>query len=125
MDYLLILILQLLGIGFHVGQKVNELDKKFPDDSLQDVFTQFWQSDRITVFISLLVMATNLVVHFIVHEYAPSVREWNMEGFGIVNYFTISFAIALLLGYFGQRKIYQWFGKAEQALDEKVDKILK
>lgn len=117
MEYILIIILQLIGIGLHVMQKVLALDKLSPDDSLGDVFKLFWKADRITVFISGLVLALNLVAHFIVREYGPdSITEWEY-------YDMFSFGVALLLGYIGQRKIYDWLGKAESALDRKVNAL--
>lgn len=118
MEYLLIVILELLGIGFHAGQKVLELDKKSPDDSLSDVFSLFWESDRITILISGLVLALNVVGHYIMEEYAPAhITQWEY-------YDLSSFALALLLGYFGQRKIYQLFGKAETFIDNQVQSKL-
>jgi hypothetical protein len=117
-DYILIIILELIGIGFHTGQKVLELDKKSPDDSLSDVFGFFWKSDRITILISGLVLALNLVGHYIMEEYAPKhITEWEY-------YDLVSFVIALLLGYFGQRKIYQVFGKAEAFIDKRIEQKL-
>jgi hypothetical protein len=114
MEYLLIIILQLIGIGFHVAQKVLTLDKLSPNDSLKEVLALFWKSDRITVFISALVLALNLVAHYIIGEYAP-------ESFTAWEYYDLSsFTLALLLGYFGQRKIYEWFGKAEGFLDKRI-----
>lgn len=123
MEYLFIVILQLLGIGFQVGFKVYELDKKFEDDTLEDVFSTFWKADRITVFISGLILLLNLVVHLIVDEYAPKIREWEYNGF--VNYYIIAFFLALLFGYGGQRILYHYFGKAEKVLTDKADKLEK
>jgi ABC-type Fe3+ transport system permease subunit len=117
MEYALIIILQLLGIGFHVGQKVHELDKKFENDTLQQVFNQFWNSDRVTVFISGLVLLLNLVVHYIIEEYAAGIRS-------IENYDLYSFGVALVLGYAGQRLIYKYLGKAEEVLNKKVEEKL-
>lgn len=122
MEYILIIILQILGIGFHVGQKILVLDNKFADDSLHDVFNQFWNSDRVTVFISALVLILDLVVHFIIDFFAPTVREWEYDGVaGLVNYFTVSFTLALVFGYGGQRLIYKALGKAEEELTKKVE----
>lgn len=114
MEYLLIIILQLLGVGFHVGQKVKELDAKFSDDSLSDVMKEFWKQDRITLFLSVFVLASNLVAHFIVENYAPGIRA-------IDSYALYSFALAFVLGYAGQRLIYKSLGKAEEALNKKID----
>lgn len=118
MEYALITILELLGIGFCVAQKVLELDKKSPDDSLHDVFLLFWKSDRITILISALILILNVVAHFIIENYAPK------SIVGYEYYALISFAIALVLGYGGQKIIYNALGKAGALIDKKVaDKL--
>lgn len=118
MEYVLIIVLELLGIGFHVGQKVLELDKKSPDDSLSEVFGLFWNADRITVFISGLVLTLNVVGHYIVEVYAPKhITGWEY-------YDLFSFGLALVLGYGGQRLIYKALGRAEQVIGKKVDEKL-
>jgi hypothetical protein len=117
MEYALITILELIGIGLHVGQKVHELDGKFENDTLKQVFGQFWNSDRVTVFISGLVLLLNLVVHYIIEVYAPSIRDMKY-------YDLYSFGIALVLGYAGQRLIYKYLGKAEEVLNKKVEEKL-
>lgn len=116
MEYLLITICQFIGIGFQVALKVLELDKKFPDDSLQDVLKQFWLSDKITLIISGLIVFANLVIHFIVAEYTTLETT-------IPNYALYNFGIALILGYAGQRIVYHYLGKAENVLIKKADKL--
>ncbi len=118
MEYLLILVLQLLGIGFHVGQKVLEIDKLSPDDSLTDVMKIFWRADKVTILISVLIIALNEVSHYIIHVYAPK----NITGW---QYFDLaSFAVALVLGYSGQRIIYGALGKAVDFAEKKIsDKL--
>ena len=116
MDYLLITLCQLIGIGLQVALKVLELDKKFQDDSLSDVLKQFWLSDRITLIISGLIVFANLVTHFIIEEYT------NFET-AIPNYALYNFGVALVLGYAGQRIIYKYLGKAENVLMNKADKL--
>lgn len=123
MEYLLIVILQLLGVGFQVGPKLYHLDKQFTDDTLQEVWSVFWNSDRVTMFISAFILLLDLVTHLIIHVYAPEIREWRYNG--LINYFTVSFSIALMLGYAGQRILYHYMGTAEKVLMERADKFEK
>ena len=127
MEYLLIIILQAIGCGFNVTQKVLELDKKFPDDSLKDVFDTFLKSDRVTLIASGLVLVLNLVTHFIIDNYAPEVRDTKIIIPIVdiaVSYIIASFVIALVLGYAGQWLIYKWLGRAADVLSKKAeDKI--
>ena len=119
MEYALIFILQLLGIGFHVGQKVLELDKLKPDDSLGDVFRMFWKDDKATILISIcLILPLGLVAYFILSEYGPE----SISGY---EYFDLIYFISsLVLGYSGQRIIYGALGKAVSFAEKKVsDKL--
>ncbi len=124
MEYVLIIILQVIGCSFHVGQKAIELDKKFPDDTLQDVINELLKSDRITLIMSGFVLLLNLVTHYIIDTYAPQVRDtvihlpvvdWD------VPYVIASFITALILGYAGQWLIYKWLGKAVDVLSKKSE----
>jgi len=119
MEYALIIILQLLGIGFHVGQKVLELDKLKPDDSLADVFKMFWKDDKTTILISVcLILPLGLVTYFILMEYGPE----SITGY---EYFDlIYFGFSLVMGYSGQRLVYGALGKAVIFAEKKIsDKL--
>ena len=119
MEYVLILACNVLGILFHVGAKIMELDKLSPDDTLGDVFRLFWKSDKVTIFISCVILAFNLLLHFILHGYAPkSIVEWE--------YFDLSyFALSIILGYQGQRLVYGALGKAVDFAEKKINDKLK
>jgi len=116
MEYALIFILQLLGIGFHVGQKVLELDKLTPDDGLRDVLNLFWKDDKITVLISvLLILPLNIVLYYILLNYGP-------DSVILYDYFDlIFFAVSLTLGYSGQRIVYGALGKAVIFAEKKIN----
>ena len=118
MEYLIIIALQLIGCGLHVCQKVFELDKKFEDDTLSDVFRTFLRTDRVTLIISFLVLMLNLLAHFIIEVYAPQLRQ-------IENWVLYGFALAFILGYAGQRLIYKYLGRAEEVLNKKVETKLQ
>ena len=116
MEYLLVIILQLLGIGFHVGQKILAIDARYPDDSLSDVFKIFMKEDKITLFISGLVLILNVVGIYITEYYTDF--EEKFEYFHLT-----SFGVALVMGYAGQRLIYKYLGKAEEVLNKKADQF--
>jgi len=114
MEYALIILFQILGIGFSVGQKVLELDKLSPDDTLNDVMKLFWHKDRVTILMSILVLVFNLTVHFTIEEYAPQLLDGEYH-------MLWSFGIALLLGFTGQKLIYKALGKAEGIVNKKIE----
>ena len=117
MEYLLIFILQLLGIGFHVMQKVISIGDKHPDKNRSQIFSAFLYEDWDTLMVSALIISLHLVSHYIVENYT-TIREIN-------NYHLYSFGLALLLGYAGQRIIYKYLGSAEEFLNKKVGDKLK
>ena len=118
MEYLIVFALQVIGIGLHVMQKVAAFDRQYPEKKMREIFITFWEEDWNTVFISALVMCLNLVVHFIIARYAPALT--------LVNYYHLyAFGGAFVMGYAGQRLIYNYLGTAEKFLDKKVNDTLK
>lgn len=116
MEYVLITVCQIIGVGFQVLFKVIELDKISKDDTMWDVTKEFWKSDKFTIVLSGLIIFANLVIHFIVAEYTTLETS-------VPNYALYNFGIALILGYGGQRIVYHYLGKAERVLTKKADKL--
>lgn len=111
MEYLLIILLQLIGIGFHVMQKVISIGDNHPEKTRRQIFDVFFKEDWDTLFVSALVLITHLVAHYIIDTYTPDFRN-------SVNYYVLyAFGSALVLGYAGQRLIYKWLGSAEKKLE--------
>jgi len=118
MDYVIILILQLLGIAFHVMQKVISIGDKYDDKTPASVFRVFISEDWDTLIVSALVVILNIVAHYILINYAPPLAFVAWE------YFMLSsFGAALFLGYAGQRVIYKYFGTTEKFIDNQINKI--
>jgi hypothetical protein len=121
MEYLIITTMQIIGISLSFIFKIKALDTKFPDFTKKQIFAVFWDEDWTTLLGSVIVLALNLVVHFIMAQYTPHIFElvWLT-----IPYMVWSFGIALILGWGGQRLIYNWLGSAEKALDKKVTEKL-
>lgn len=118
----LIIVLQVLGIGLHVMQKIVKLGNDYPDKSRQEIKDAFFKEDWDTLSISAIILVLNVVAHIIVVVYAPEIaaaKYWNIP-FNLWSFF-----IALVLGYAGQRIIYKLLGTAENFLNKKVDDHLK
>jgi ABC-type spermidine/putrescine transport system permease subunit I len=118
-EYFLLIALQLLGVGFHVMQKVISLSNAHPDNEIKDVFVAFWKADWDTVFVSGLVLLFTIIVHYIVAKYAQGITS------KFDNYLLFSFALSLTMGYAGQKLIYKYLGTAEKYLDKKADDLDK
>ena len=116
MEYLIILILQTIGIGLHACKKMYDIDKKFEDDTMNDVINTFLREDRVTLVISGFILALNLLAHYILDAYTDIPIN--------ISYFPLyAFGIALVLGFGGQGIVYHYLGKAETALMKKADKL--
>lgn len=125
MEYFIVFFLQLLGILFHVAQKVNALDKQYPEKTIKQIYGQFFENDWSSLSVSVLVLVTDLVTHGILNTYFPGVMNTmvNVPMTEIqVPLIVLSFIGAFVLGYAGQRLAYKYLGKAEQYLNDKVDK---
>lgn len=112
-EYLLIFILQILGVGFHVGQKVVALNSKLPD-APGVIMKTFWRNDWPTIFVSSLILVLDIVGHFTMWYVGVDPFQ---EGWWKV----LPFALALFLGYAGQRVIYKIFGTTEKVFDKQLN----
>ena len=115
MEYLLIIILQLIGIAAHAFQKIAIIRKNHPEKHFNLIVQSFWFEDWNTLAFSVVVgLPLDLVGHYIVLNYGP---DWIIKG----EYYELSsFGLALLIGYAGQRLIYKYLGTAENYLDKQV-----
>lgn len=118
MEYLLIFILQIIGIGFHVMQKIISLGDMHPDKNRSQIFSAFLYEDWDTLAVSCLVIATHLIAHYIVENYT----DLSMTS---EKYILYSFGLALILGYAGQRLAYKFLGSAEEFLNKRANDKLK
>ena len=127
MVYALILACLILGIGFHVGQKVFELDKLYTDDKLKDVFVLLWKTDKVTILISIfLIIPFVLLVYLITHVYwLDTLLPGERTGFFTKYFDLIFFAASFVLGYAGQRLLYALLGKAVDYAENKVNENIK
>ena len=116
MEYFIIIILQFLGIGFHVMQKISEIGNLHKEKRRPEILDAFMREDWDTLIMSGLVLILNLVVHYILEEYAYEITE-------IKNYYLYTFALAFILGYAGQRLVYKYLGSAETFLNNKADNL--
>lgn len=125
MEYIFILILQTLGIGFNVAQKIRELDGKFPEKSIAEIRNLYLDNEWASLGTSALVLIVHLVTHAIVDIYFAEFREFNIpipfiEGH-YIPYLAASFALAFILGYCGQAVFYKWLGKSKDYLTKKAE----
>lgn len=118
MEYLIVFVMQLLGVGFHVGQKIVSLGNAYPEKSRSEIVRVFFKEDWDTLFISALVLLLDEMIHIIINGYATHLTV-------NPNFYLYSFGAALVLGYAGQRLVYKFFGSAEKFLGNQIDNKLQ
>lgn len=119
MEYILIIVFQLIGIGLHVMQKIIKLNDEKRGISKKEVFKVFFDEDWDTLTVSGMIIVAHLVVHFVIDYYTPHFRA-------SVNYYILyAFATAFMLGYLGQRWVYKFLGSAEKKIDSVVGNRLQ
>lgn len=118
MEYLIIIAFQLCGISLHIMQKVITLGSNYEDHSWKQVFGAFFKEDWDTLLVSGIVLCVNLLVQFVINNYAMDIIYQNP------NFHLYMFGAAFVIGYAGQRLVYKYLGSAEKFLDKKVgDKL--
>lgn len=115
MDYILTSVLMLVGILFHVMQKVRQLKIKFPELAPVRVWKTFFSEEWDSLIVSFLV--------WLVYELWLYISVIN--GFRLPNWYDMygMYGLALVLGYCGQRVAYRYLGTAEKVLQKRADVI--
>lgn len=124
MDYIFIFGLQLFGILFHVGQTIIKLDQDYKEKSIREIFNLFFDNEWASLGVSAIIMTFDLFVHSIIDYYDMPITgsSFTIPGTQItVGYLAISFMLALVFGYGGQRLAYKYLGKASDYLSKKAD----
>ena len=118
MIYILTVALFMLGVGYHVTRQIDILKKKYPECKPGDVLDTFIREDWNTLIRSFLVLCTFEIFIFLKETKAVQMAAW-------WDRYLVDYALALVLGYAGQRLIYKYLGTAENKLGENAEKINK
>lgn len=116
MDYALIFIFFFIGAGFHIMQKIGALREKFPTLTPRTVWQTFFGEEWNVLIVSVLCLVLIEVLHFVVVY-----KEVQLSPFASKWWFL--YALALTIGYAGQRIVYKYLGSAEAALTRKAESI--
>lgn len=115
MIHFLTILLFILGVGYHVMQKVMRLRRKYPQFNLPEIFGTFLKEEWDSLIVSFLVLCTYQLFLFIVEMSQMVMPSWWDK-------YLADYALALILGYAGQRLAYKYLGTAEKVLSEKAEK---
>ena len=124
LEYVFILMAQILGILFHVGQKIITLDKENPDKSIREIRNLFFENEWASLFVSAVIIVAHVFIHAVIAFYLPGTEE-NVIEIPLINVFVpwglAGVLLAIILGYSGQRLAYKYLGKVESILSKKAD----
>lgn len=115
MIYILTTILMVIGILFHVMQKVRQLRLKFPDLAPARVWKTFFGEEWDSLIVSFLVWLVYQLWLYISIRNKYELPDW-YDMYGI-------YGMALALGYCGQRVAYRYLGTVEKVLQRRADVI--
>ena len=115
MIYILTSILMMIGIMFHVMQKVRLLRNKFPDFAPMRIWKTFASEEWDSLGVSFLVWLVYELWIYISIKNVYVLPTW-YQMYGI-------YALALILGYCGQRIAYRYLATAEKVLQKRADAI--
>lgn len=124
MEYIFILIFELLGIALSVFKEVIDLNKRTPaSETKKSIWLLYKEKEQLTLGLSVVIVFLNLAVHAAINVYSPAVHQTIVTiplPYDItlkVPFLLISFGIALMLGFAGQKLLYGWLGRTEKYLD--------
>lgn len=115
MIYILTTILTVCGVMFHVMQKVKHLREKFPTLTASGIWKTFMFEEWNTLIVSFLVWLVHQLSIFICIYHNVTLPMW-YKLWGV-------YALALALGYCGQRVAYKYLGTAEKILEKRAEAI--
>lgn len=115
LSQLVLFIIQLLGIGFHIMQKIRKLRTLYPTFGLKDMFKVFFGQEWDSLIVSGLVVAVYQLVFIVLYLTDAKTPQW---------WPLASYGLAFVLGYAGQRLAYKYLGTAEQFLSDNADRLI-
>lgn len=114
-DYIVTILLLLIGIVYDAMNKIDRLKKAFPTLTPKQVIGTFISNEWNTFFTAILGAALYELALFIVRTNEVILPNW-IEQWGM-------YALALVWGYASQRVAYKFLQSSEDALAAKADKI--
>ena len=115
MDYVLISVVFILGVAYHIMQKVMQFKKAFPNFKPNAIWQTFFNEEWDSLLVSCVVLVTLNVFLYIKAYNGWIFPEW-LEGWAM-------YLFSLIMGYAGQRLAYRYLGTAEKALEKRVDSL--
>lgn len=115
MDYILTTILIVLGVGFHIMQKIRTLRLKFPEFVPKRILGTFFMEEWDSLIVSFICWIVFELAIYITIRNGVQIPAW-FDNWGM-------YVLALVWGYAGQRIAYKYLGTAEEVLNKKADQL--
>lgn len=118
LDYIFLFLWALLGVGFHVMQKIANIRTKYMAEPPKIVFKVFFSEDWNTLIVSILsIIAAFSIFQVMLREFAE-----NKATLAILFVIKWKYPAFIVIGYAGQRLAYKGLGTAESVLSKRIEK---
>lgn len=114
LEFFLITAFYLLGQCFDVMAKVSTLRKSNKTANFKQIWRAFFQEEWHTLIVSGLGLFLIQLSWIVIHVQKISVPDWLHHYGGI-------YGVSLIVGYAGQRLIYKYLSKGEDAVSGRID----
>lgn len=112
LEIIFLSVLYILGVGYHVMQKVGKIKGKYPQLTPENIFKIFFDEEWNTLIVSGLGLLSMQLLWYIAHYENIQLSKWLTSG-GVYLVFLIS-------GYCLQRLIYKILGSFEKEVDKRI-----
>jgi hypothetical protein len=110
-EHLILALLYLLGVSYHVMQKIGMLHKKFQDATIGQTFKTFFKEEWDSLVVSGLGLITVQAFWFLAHHKNIPLPQW-LHNWG-------AYVSTVVLGYCLQRIVYKILGTAEGVMEKR------
>lgn len=114
-EYLLLTVLYLLGLGYHALKKVSGIKTLYPDQSFKKIWGTYFGSEWNTLLVAALGLVTINLLWFILHYEKVTLPDWFHDYGG-------AYVASLFSGYWLHRGIYSILGTLEAKAEQKFGK---
>lgn len=122
MQYAQMIIAGLLGVILHAFVKIQGINKRSPTENFKSVLGQYWKSDWATFSLSVfVVISLAYISDELIRTQAAEELPKTMADMFIHNAEKHTKMYFIGAGYLADSLLYLWLGRAEKALNKKVE----
>lgn len=114
-DPILIIMLYLIGVAYHILQRIREIRKQYPD-LLPGQVLKVYRSEEWDTMLVMAVCLIMLELFWIIATYKHLPMPYWLRQWGL-------YPISVTCGYLLHRAIYKLLGTTEKVIDKRIDEF--